>query len=113
MHPEATAVLDLKAFYFLEQAIPDMQTEILPAYLAAAEGVSPNIKVLEWWDKQEELPHWTAACQQVLLCQPAIIFSCLKVFLVCCRVHLVMTRAHYSKICNVTAYYCREFFFLN
>ena len=28
-----------------------MQRE-LPAYLAAAEG-APNIKVLEWWDKQE------------------------------------------------------------
>ena len=66
-----------------------MQRE-LPAYLAAAEGE------LEWWDKQEELPHWVvsraspsekliffpeglaretthwaAACQQVLLRQPS------------------------------------------
>ena len=39
MHPDVTTVLDLKAYYFLEQAIPDMQRE-LPAYLAAAEGVS-------------------------------------------------------------------------
>ena len=93
MHPDATTVLDLKAFYFLEQAIPDVQRELLPAYLVAAEGVSPNIKVLEWWDKQEELPHWAAACQQVLLCQ-----QLLKVFLG------VMTRAHHSKIIiNVTA----------
>ena len=39
MHPDASTVLE---FYFLEQAIPDMQRE-LPAYLAAAEGE------LEWW----------------------------------------------------------------
>ena len=32
MHPDATTVLDLKAFYFLEQAIPDVQRELLPAY---------------------------------------------------------------------------------
>ena len=67
-----------------------MQGELLPAYLVAAEGVSPNIEVLGWWDKQEELPHWAAACQQVLLCQ--------QLLKVCCRVHLVMTRAHHSKI---------------
>ena len=80
MHPDATTVLE---FYFLEQAIPDMQRE-LPTYLAEGE--------LEWWDKQEELPlagqplrkikffserlarettHWAAACQQILLCQPS------------------------------------------
>ena len=62
MHPDATTVL---AFYFLEQVIPDMQRELLPAYLVAAEDVSPNIGM------QEELPHWAAACQQVLLCQPS------------------------------------------
>ena len=27
MHPDATTVLDLKVFYFLEQAIPDMQRD--------------------------------------------------------------------------------------
>ena len=34
MHPDATTVLE---FYFLEQAIPDIQRE-LSAYLAAAEA---------------------------------------------------------------------------
>ena len=38
MHPDATTVIDLKAFYFLEQAIPDMQRELLLAYLVVAEG---------------------------------------------------------------------------
>ena len=44
---DITTVLDLKAFYFLEQVIPDMKRE-LPAYLAAAEDVSPNI--LKYWN---------------------------------------------------------------
>ena len=64
MHPDANTALE---FYFLEQAIPDMQGE-LPAYLAAAEGVSPQTS--KYWNG-EELPHWAAACQQVLLCQPS------------------------------------------
>ena len=89
MHPDATTVLDLKA---IEQAIPDMQRDLLHL---AAEGVSPNIEVLEWWDKQEELSHWAAACQQVLLCQPSS--AAVESVLVCCRVHFVMTRAHRSK----------------
>ena len=46
MHPDATTVLDLKAFYFLEQAIPDVQRELLPAYLVAAEGVSRSIGIV-------------------------------------------------------------------
>ena len=51
MHPDAPPI---RFESFLEQAIPDMQREF-PAYLAAAEGVLPNIEVLKWWDKQEEL----------------------------------------------------------
>ena len=78
MHPDATTVLNLKAFYFLEQVIPDMQEE-LPAYLAAAEGVSPNIKFLEWWDKQEELPHLGGSLA-ASPAAPAIIRSCQKSF---------------------------------
>ena len=83
LHLHASAVEDLKAFHFLQGAIPDLQKE-LPQYLAAAEGVSPEIEVLKWWEKQEKkLPHWSAACQQVLLCQPSSaaverVFSSLK-----------------------------------
>lgn len=61
----------LRAFPFLQSAIPDLQKE-LPAYLAAAEGVSIDIETLKWWARQEEkLPNWAAACRQVLLCQPS------------------------------------------
>ena len=71
LHPDASAVEDLKAFHFLQGAIPDLQKE-LPQYLAAAEGVSAEVEVLKWWEKHEDkLPHWSAACQQVLLCQPS------------------------------------------
>ena len=34
--------------------------------------------------------------QQILLCQPSS--AAVESVLVCCRVHLVMTRAHHSKI---------------
>ena len=80
---DASKVEDLKTFPFLQDAILDLQKE-LPQYLAAAEGVSADIEVLQWWEKQEEkLPHWSAACQQVLLCQPSSaaverVFSALK-----------------------------------
>ena len=83
LHPNASTVDDLKAFPFLHDAIPDLQKE-LPQYLAAAEGVSAETELLKWWKKQEEkLPHWSAACRQVLLCQPSSaaverVFSSLK-----------------------------------
>ena len=83
LYPHASTVEDLKAFHFLQGAIPDLQRE-LPQYLAAAEGVSAEVEVLKWWEKHEDkLPHWSAACQQVLLCQPSSaaverVFSFLK-----------------------------------
>lgn len=83
LHPDASIVEDLKAFHFLQGAILDLQRE-LPQYLAAAEGVSAEVEVLKWWEKHEDkLPHWSAACQQVLLCQPSSaaverVFSFLK-----------------------------------
>ena len=83
LHPNASTVDDLKAFPFLHDAIPDLKKE-LPQYLAAAEGVSAETELLKWWKKQEEkLPNWSAACKQVLLCQPSSaaverVFSSLK-----------------------------------
>ena len=65
MHPDATTVLE---FYFLEQAIPDMQRELPAAYLAAAEGE------LEWWDKQEELPHWVVTISRASPSEKSIFF---------------------------------------
>ncbi len=71
LQPDATVVDELKSFYFLEQAVPGLKKELL-TYLAAAEGVSEGVELLEWWKKHEEkLPYWAAACQQVLSCKPS------------------------------------------
>lgn len=71
LKPDATMVEELKCFFFLEQAVPDLKKE-LATYLAAAEGVSESVELLQWWEKHEEkLPYWAAACKQVLLCQPS------------------------------------------
>ena len=73
----------MKTFPFLQDVILDLQKE-LPHYLAAAEGVSADLEILQGWEKQEEkLAQWSAACQQVLLCQPSSaaverVFSTLK-----------------------------------
>ena len=81
--PNASAIEELKAFPFLQGVIPDLKTE-LPTYLATAEGTPADVELLKWWKKHaEKLPHWAAACKQVLLCQPSSaaverVFSCLK-----------------------------------
>ena len=46
-------VEELKCFYFLEQAVPDLKKE-LPTHLAAAEGVLESVELLEWWKKHKE-----------------------------------------------------------
>ena len=51
--------------------IDGLQRE-LPAYIAAAAGVRPDIDVTTWWSQHErELPNWAAACKKVLLIQPS------------------------------------------
>ena len=53
-------VEELKCFYFLEQAVPDLKKG-LPTHLAAAEGVSERVELLEWW----KLPTHLAAAEGV------------------------------------------------
>ena len=44
----------------------------LPAYLAKAADVSPDVGVLEWWKQhKDDLPHWISAAQLVALVQPS------------------------------------------
>jgi len=39
-------------------------------YIAAAEDVSPEVKVAEWWKNHEtEIPDWAQACKLILLVQ--------------------------------------------
>ena len=46
-----------------------MQTQKeLPMYIAAAEDVSPEVKVADWWKNHEtEIPAWAQACKLILL----------------------------------------------
>ena len=50
-----------------------MQTQKeLPMYIAAAEDVSPEVKVADWWKNHEtEIPAWAQACKLILLVQPS------------------------------------------
>ena len=44
----------------------------LPAYLAASEDVSTEIKINGWWKSHNnELPNWTAIYKLFLLVQPS------------------------------------------
>ncbi len=55
-----TDIDQLKAFPFLSEQFEDLKKE-LPSYLAKVDGVSPEIKKLEWWKiHKNELP---AACK--------------------------------------------------
>ncbi len=61
-----------------------VQDAELPAYLAAAEDVSPEIQVTDWWKTHEnELLAWSEACKLILLVQPSsvaaeLVFSVLQ-----------------------------------
>ena len=70
LKPSASDIAGLKSFQFLENSISHLQRE-LPAYLAAANGVSQDTDLMEWWDcHSATLTHWTSACRKVVLCQP-------------------------------------------
>ena len=87
LKPDAGAVDSLQAFPFIcndpGQIINNLKSE-LPAYLAAVDGISSDVKPLEWWEHNEnKLPHWSKVCKQLLLCQPSSaaserVFSILK-----------------------------------
>ena len=62
----------LKSFHLLQGAIPDLHKNCHSFYIVAAEGNLGDVKVLDWWKKHiEKVPLWSAACYQVLLCQPS------------------------------------------
>ena len=62
------------AFPFIHTECMDGLKLELPDYLAAAEDVSDQVDIMEWWKAQEEndaMPHWTRTCKLVLLVQPS------------------------------------------
>ena len=63
----------LRTFTFLNSTpvIDELKAE-LPRFLAAAEDVSHQVNVVEWWHSHElELPSWSKAFRQILLVQPS------------------------------------------
>ena len=54
------------------QTIVDSLKTELPAYIAAAAGVSTEIDPISWWKNHAtELPNWATAFRAVILVQPS------------------------------------------
>ena len=71
IHPSASELDKLDSFPFLHGSLSGLKSE-LPAYLAAAEDVSPDLCPLEFWRRHKDsLPSWAAALQKGLLVQPS------------------------------------------
>jgi len=71
--PTAADIDSLRAISFLDSTstIDGLKVE-LPLYLEAAEDVSAQTDVLQWWKSHQlELPKWAEACSLVLLIQPS------------------------------------------
>ena len=83
IRPNASELDKLESFPFLHGSLNSLKSE-LPAYLAAAEDVSPDLCPLEFWRRHKDsLPSWAAALRKVLLVQPSSaaserVFSLLK-----------------------------------
>lgn len=74
LKPTATDIGSFAAFPFLNTELLDGLKQELPEYLAAAEDVSDQVDILEWWRAQERhnaMPHWTHTCKLILLVQPS------------------------------------------
>ena len=83
IRPNPSELDKLESFPFLHGSLSSLKSE-LPAYLPAAEDVSPDLCPLEFWRRHKDsLPSWAAALRKVLLVQPSSaaserVFSLLK-----------------------------------
>ena len=72
LKPTATDNESLKLFPFFDATLMDQLKDELPAYLAAAEAVSPDVETLSWWkNHQNQIPTWAKAFKLILLVQPS------------------------------------------
>ena len=73
LKPSVADVDSLRTFSFLDsQTIVDSLKTELPAYIAAAAGVSTEIDPISWWKNHAtELPNWATAFRAVILVQPS------------------------------------------
>lgn len=70
--PPQVQVDSLRVFPALssDDAIQPLKEE-LPAYIAAAEDISPDISTAAWWLRQQSLPAWKRAAKVILTVQPS------------------------------------------
>ena len=69
LKPTATDIDSLKLFPFIDEELLCRLKAELPMYAAAAEDVSPEVEVTDWWKSHEnELPSWA---KLILLVQPS------------------------------------------
>ena len=72
LRPTATDIDSLSTFSFFSSSTINCLKEELPTYLAKAANVDPSMDILKWWKQHSpELPHWSAAAQNVFLIQPS------------------------------------------
>ena len=104
--PTTSDIDSLKAFPFVNsEAI--IETE-LPAYLAAAEDVSEDVDVLQWWKNHADaLPKWSSLSRSILLVQPSSaaaerVFSLLSSSLNLIPDKSLLWKTTYAVICNAS-----------
>ena len=74
LKPTATDIESLKLFPFIDATLMDQLRAELPAYLAAADDVTPDVETLSWWkNHQNQIPTWAKAFKIVLLVQPSFV----------------------------------------
>lgn len=72
LKPTSTDIDSLNIFPFIDAALLDQLKQELPIYLAAAEGISSDVQVMDWWKIHEnEISTWSTACKHILLVQPS------------------------------------------
>ena len=72
LYPSTADIDTLLQFPFVDSALTECLKTELPSYLSAAEDLSPDYDIIQWWKTHEpELPNWANVCKLILLVQPS------------------------------------------
>ena len=72
LQPSTSDIDTLLQFPFVDSAMTECLKTELPRYLSAAEDLSPDYDVIQWWKTHEsDLPNWANVCKIILLVQPS------------------------------------------
>ena len=68
LYPSTADIDTLLQFPFVDSALTECLKTELPSYLSAAEDLSPDYDIIQWWKTHEpELPNWANVCKLILL----------------------------------------------